>query len=59
MAGEVSEAGTQAFRRGSGEGTYRRKTAATREASLRGRSVMVNRRPARDRPGAVGWRRGS
>jgi hypothetical protein len=37
MAGEVSETCTWLFRRGSGEGTYRRKTAATREAPWRGR----------------------
>ena len=37
MAGEVSEARTWSLRRGSGEGTYRRKIDATREAPLRGR----------------------
>jgi hypothetical protein len=37
MAGEVSEACTWSFRRGSSEGTYGRKTAATREAPWRGR----------------------
>ena len=37
MAGEVSEARTWSLRRGSGEGTYRRRIDATREAPLRGR----------------------
>jgi hypothetical protein len=36
MAGEVSETCTQSFRRGSGDGTYSRETAATREAPSRG-----------------------
>ena len=37
MAGEASETCTQSFRRGSGDGMYRRKTDATREAPSRGR----------------------
>src|SRR6266542_5333768 len=37
---------------------YTRKAYATREAPRRG-SGMTNRTPARDRPGALGWRRGS
>jgi hypothetical protein len=36
MAGEASEECTQSFRRGSGDGTYSRKAAATREAPSRG-----------------------
>ena len=43
------------FRGGS---MYTRKAHATREAPKRGQS-MTNRKPVRDRPGALGWRRGS
>src|SRR5215467_752527 len=48
----------QSLRRGSGDSMYTRKAYATREAPPRGQS-MTNWKPARDRPGALGWRRGS
>src|SRR6266496_4725387 len=54
----MSEAVPQPLRRGSGDSMYTRKAYATREAPRRG-SGMTNRTPARDRPGALGWRRGS
>ena len=57
MAGEVSETGTQSLRRGSGDSMYTRETHATREAPWRGAGI-TNRTPVRDRPGALGWRRG-
>ena len=57
MAGEASEESTQRLRRGSGDGMYTRETHATREAPRRGAGI-TNRNPVRDRPGALGWRRG-
>ena len=57
--GEMSDDDAQPLHRGSGGSTYTRKAHATREAPERGRSGMTNQTPARDRLGAVGWRRGS
>src|SRR5712692_5058813 len=51
--GEMSDAVPQSLRRGSGDSMYIRKARATREAPRRGQP-MTNRRPARDRPGALG-----
>jgi len=48
----------QSLCRGSGDSMYTRKTRATREAPWRGDRI-TNRKPVRDRPGALGWRRGS
>src|SRR3979411_100122 len=48
----------QPLRRGIGDSMYTRKADATRETPRRG-SAMTNRKPVRDRPGALGWRRGS
>ena len=55
--GEVSEEGTQWLRRGSSDSMYTREAHATREAPWRGIG-MTNRTPVRERPGALGWRRG-
>jgi hypothetical protein len=57
MAGEVSEACTWLFCRGSGDSTHRRKTDATREAPSNGGNT--NWRLVRAGPGSVGWRMGS
>src|SRR6476620_6105432 len=59
--GEMSEDDAQSLHRGTGGSTYTRKAHATREAPKRGqvRDDRTNRTPVRDRPGAVGWRRGS
>ena len=57
-AGWMSEEYAQLLHRGSGGSMYTRKAYATREAPRRGQS-MTNRKPVRDRPGALGWRRGS
>src|SRR5882672_11327791 len=56
--GEMSEEYAQLLHRGSGGSMYTRKAHATREAPDAW-SGMINRTPARDRPGALGWRRGS
>ena len=56
--GEQSEEYAQPLRRGSGDSMYTRKAYATRETPPRGQG-MINRMPARERPGAVGRRRGS
>jgi hypothetical protein len=60
-AGEMSEDDAQSLHRGTDGSTYTRKARATREAPKRGqvRDGRTNRTPARDRPGALGWRRGS
>ena len=55
--GEMSEDDAQSLHRGTGGSTYTRKAHATREAP-RAWSGMTNRTPARDRLGAMGWRRG-
>ena len=59
--GEMSEDDAQPLHRGTGGSTHTRKARATREAPKRGqvRDDRTNRTPVRDRPGAVGWRRGS
>ena len=59
--GEMSEDDAQSLHRGTGGSTYTRKARATREAPKRGqvRDDRTNRTPVRDRPGALGWRRGS
>jgi hypothetical protein len=59
--GEMSEDDAQSLHRGTGGSTYTRKAHATREAPERGqvRNDRINRTPARERPGALGWRRGS
>ena len=54
----MSEEYAQPLHRGSGDGMYTRKAYATREAP-KAWSEMTNRTPVRDRPGALGWRRGS
>ena len=51
--GEKSEDDAQSLHRGSGGSTYTRKAHATREAPWAW-SGMINRTPARDRPGAHG-----
>ncbi len=56
-AGEESEAGTQPLRRGSGDSMYTRESAGN-TGSPEAWSGRANRRPVRDRPGALGWRRG-
>ena len=56
--GEMSEEYAQLLHRGSGGSMYTRKARARREAPIAW-SGMINRTPARDRPGALGWRRGS
>jgi len=58
MAGWKSEAAPQSLCRGSSDSMYTRETHATREAPWRGAGI-TNRTPVRDRPGALGWRRGS
>jgi len=55
--GEESRMCTHLLRRGIGDGMYTRETQATREAPWGGAGI-TNRTPVRDRPGAVGWRRG-
>jgi hypothetical protein len=59
--GEMSDDDAQSLHRGSGGSTYTRKAHATREAPKRGRvrDDRTNWTPVRDRPGALGWRRGS
>ena len=56
--GEMSEDDAQSLHRGTGGSTYTRKAHATREAPERGqvRNDRINRTPARERPGALGWR---
>ena len=56
--GEMSEEYARPPHRGSGGSMYTRKAHATREAP-EAWLPMTNRTPARDRPGALGWRRGS
>jgi hypothetical protein len=57
----MSDDDAQPLHRGSGGSTYTRKAHATREAPKRGRDRddRTNWTPVRDRPGALGWRRGS
>ena len=55
--GEMSEDYAQPLHRGSGGSMYTRKVRATREAPTRDQG-WINRTPVRDRPGALGWRRG-
>ena len=50
---------TQRLHRGSGDSTYTTRADATRETPSRGLGREANRTPVRDRPGAVGSRRGS
>src|SRR5208283_4674938 len=59
--GEMSEDDAQSLHRGTGGSTYTRKAHATREAPKRGQVMndRINRAPVRERPGALGWRRGS
>ena len=54
--GGMSEEYAQPLHRGSGGSMYKRKAHATREAPMRDQDI--NRTPVRDRPGALGWRRG-
>ncbi len=54
----LSEQYAHLLHRGSGGSMYTRKAHATRETPTC-ESGMVNRTPVRDRPGALGWRRGS
>jgi hypothetical protein len=56
--GEMSEEYAQPLHRGSGGSMYTRKAHATREAPMCDQG-MINRTPVRDRPVALGWRRGS
>ncbi|MEE9366375.1 MAG: hypothetical protein V3W44_06790 [Dehalococcoidales bacterium] len=58
MAVGMSEKVPQLLCRGSSDSMYTRETHATRETPWRG-GRMTNRTPVRDRPGALGWRRGS
>ena len=51
--GELSEEDAQLLHRGIGGGMYTRKAYATREAPVAW-SAMTNRKPARDRLGALG-----
>ena len=59
--GEMSEDDAQSLHRSTGGSTHTRKARATREAPERGqvRDDRINRTPVRDRPGALGRRRGS
>src|SRR5712664_2239700 len=54
--GALSEDYAHLLHRGIGGRMYTRKAYATREAP---RPAMTNRKPVRDRLGAMGWRRGS
>ncbi len=56
--GEKSEDDAQSLHRGSGGSTYM-KESARNTGSPTAWSGMTNRTPARDGPGAMGWRRGS
>jgi len=58
MAGCKSEDYAQLLHRGSGGGMYT-KESVRNTGSLTARSAMTNRTPARDRPGALRWRRGA
>src|SRR5580693_8145588 len=55
--GEMSEEYAQPLHRGSGGSMYTRKR--TQHGKPQCVIGMINRTPARDRPGALGWRRGS
>src|SRR5271163_2664341 len=55
--GEMSDDDAQPLHRGSGGSTYM-KESARNTGSPRAWSGMTNQTPARDRLGAVGWRRG-
>ena len=56
--GETSEDDAQSLHRGTGGSTYM-KESARNTGSPMAWSGMTNRTPARERPGAMGWRRGS
>src|ERR1700684_2923772 len=59
--GEMSDDDAQPLHRGSGGSTHKKKAHTTREAPERGqvRDDRTNWTPVTDRPGALGWRRGS
>ena len=44
--------------RGNGDGMFAQGNVEQHEKPQRRRRVTVNRQPARDRPGRMGWRRG-
>jgi len=56
--GEMSEEYAQLLHRGIGGGMYH-KESARNTGSPKAWSAMTNRKPVRDRLGALGWRRGS
>jgi len=56
--GKRAKKSTQRLHRGSGDGTYTTRADATGETPSRGLGREPNRTPVRDRPGAVGSRRG-
>lgn len=58
MFGEASDERTQIFRRDIGDGMHARGTLMQHGKSLRVIEQQINWQPARDRPGAMGWRRG-
>ena len=58
MAGEASDGCTQSPCRGSGDGMYTEENARNTGSPIAWFGI-TNRKPVRDRPGALGWRRGS